>query len=136
MSRFKPSTSGRCRAPVRPSKEPPSPRRSQQGAGREEPCCGGGGSLGGERARLYGAPISARKKTCLSVEEALDIVFQDSPSEDSDLVTHTGDSNDSDYEPPSPESEEGDDDMASGCPSIMGKMPPRAGGALMLATEG
>ncbi|XP_033962414.2 Fc receptor-like protein 5 [Pseudochaenichthys georgianus] len=36
--------------------------------------------------------------------------------------------------------EEGDEDMASGCPSIMGKMPPRsggtAGGALMLATEG
>ncbi|KAK5887321.1 hypothetical protein CesoFtcFv8_015930 [Champsocephalus esox] len=25
MSRFKPSTSGRCRAPVRPSKEPPAP---------------------------------------------------------------------------------------------------------------
>lgn len=32
-------------------------RQSQQGAGREEPGGGGGRSLGGERARLRGAPV-------------------------------------------------------------------------------
>ncbi|KAF3832172.1 hypothetical protein F7725_025837 [Dissostichus mawsoni] len=47
--------------------------------------------------------MAARKKTLLSVEEALELVFEDSPSEDGDLVTHEGDSNDSDYEPPLPE---------------------------------
>ncbi|KAI9544087.1 hypothetical protein NQZ68_005136 [Dissostichus eleginoides] len=49
--------------------------------------------------------MAARKKTLLSIEEALELIFEDSPSEDSDLVTHEGnpDSNDSDYELPTPE---------------------------------
>ncbi|XP_033990956.1 uncharacterized protein LOC117486558 [Trematomus bernacchii] len=58
--------------------------------------------------------MAARKKTLLSIQEALEMVFEDSPSEDSDLITHRGDSNDSDYEVPPTESEEDDNEMASG----------------------